>query len=401
MTWLKETLHEVADDAPRVDLAERTIVIHERRRRTVVSLAAAALVVVTGLGATAAVRLLPAEPDPATAPGTVTDLPARGVGPLSHAYRTFCRPDKGEAPEGCREGGWRVVTRSGRTYHVAQALPSLNAYRGTGLRDSPLAISQDGRKIAYYGARESTFVVHDLASGKRRAAPNKIPQAWLGSVSHLLLSADGRFLAFTKNPELKDPAMLVDMRERMVRSLPNGWNPIGLSPDGETITLARYAPSARLRTMSRLWTASTAGNATSVKLPRNYLFSPLAPDGESVVAVPVEEACTRGGDLVRLDARTGKVLRKIAVRGLPGAGHHISLRTWRTADEVTALVMPATCPPVPARVDAPGPEERNDPPYRTMTAYAVDVRTGQARKVATYTAQDFFGIVLPGPPGAF
>jgi hypothetical protein len=29
----------------------------------------------------------------------------------------------------------------------------------------------------------------------------------------------------------------------------------------------------------------------------------------------------------------------------------------------------------------------------------VNVKTGQARKLATYTAQDFFALVLPGNPG--
>jgi hypothetical protein len=94
---------------------------------------AAAAVVAAALAVTAAVRLLPAEPEAATGPKAVSDLPARGVEPLSHAYMTFCRPQSGEAPAGCVGGGWRVVTRDGRTYRVTQAL------RGThsGLVDSP------------------------------------------------------------------------------------------------------------------------------------------------------------------------------------------------------------------------------------------------------------------------
>ncbi|MEU6407668.1 hypothetical protein [Microbispora sp. NPDC046933] len=403
MTWLRDVLDDLADEAPHVDLAERTIAIHERRRQTAVSLIAAALVIVTALGATAAVRLLPAQPRPAANPGAVTDLPARGVGPLSHAYKTFCLPESGRAPAGCRDGEWRVVTRTGRTYRVPQALPSLDAYRSVGLRDSPLAISGDGRKIAYYGAREQTFVVRDLASGERLTAPAKIPEAWLGSVSHLLLSADGRFLAFTKNPALKDPAMIVDMRERMVRPLPNGWNPIGISDDGGTITLAQYSPKPRLRTMSRLWATSTAGNTTTADLPGSYFFSPLAPDGTTVMAIENLSTQTRPcrhGDLVRLDARTGKTLKTVPLRGLPADVSQISLRTWRGATEVTALTTSVRCRPA-SKDDGPAePEERRDPPYLTMTAYAVDVGTGRARKIATYTAQGFFEIVLPGPAGA-
>ena len=405
MTWLRQVLNDLADESPQVDLAEQTIRIYGHRRHTHVSLVAAALVVVTILGVTAAVRLLPAEPD-AASPGTVADLPARGVDPLSYAYKTFCRPKSGEVPPDCRDGGWRVVTQTGRTYHVSQALPSLSAYRRsdtptrrTGLRDSPLAISQDGRKIAYYSAKESTFVVRDLASGERLTAPTQIPEAWLGSLSHLLLSEDGRFLAFTTNPALKNPAMLIDMRKRSIRPLPNGWNPIGLSDDGDTVTLAQYLPKPRLRTISRLRGTSTAGNATIVDLSRSYLFSPLAPDGKSVMAIESRKPC-RWGNLVRLDVRTGKKLRTIKVSGLPADVQRISLRTWLSATEVTALTTPTRCKPTPKPDKSPAPKESGDPPYLTMIAYAVNIKTGKARKIATYTAQDFFQIVLPGPTGA-
>ncbi|GAA4219401.1 hypothetical protein FHR32_000381 [Streptosporangium album] len=403
MTWLRGVLNDLAEDSPQVDLAERTINIYKRRRQSVISLVAAALVVVTALGVTAVVRLLPTQPGVATTPDMVTDLPARGVGPLSHAYKTFCQPEHGKVPPDCRDGGWRVVTQTGRTYHVPQALTSLSAYRGVGLRDSPLAISQDGRKIAYYSATESTFVVRDLASGEQLTAPTKVPQAWLGSISHLLLSGDGRFLAFTKNPALKDPAMLIDMRERMVRPLPNDWNPIGLSDDGNTITLAQYAPKSRLQTISRLWATSTAGNATAVELPQNYHLSPLASDGKTVMAIEnrstLSEPC-RKGDLVRLDARTGKALQRMTVSGLPADANGISLRTWRNATEVTALTMSIRCGPAPKNDPGPSEERRFDPPYETMTAYAVNTKTGKARKIATYTAQSYFDIVLPGPTGA-
>lgn len=135
MTRLRDALNDMADDAPQVDLTEQTIRTRERRRRRTVPIVAAAAVVATALAATAAVRLLPAKPDAATElrHGTVTDLPARGVEPLSHAYMTFCRPEGGKVPPGCVDGGWRVATQSGKTYRVAQALRA----PGSGLRTSP------------------------------------------------------------------------------------------------------------------------------------------------------------------------------------------------------------------------------------------------------------------------
>ncbi|RVX47727.1 hypothetical protein EDD27_10675 [Nonomuraea polychroma] len=403
MTWLRNVLDELADETPQVDLAERTIRIRERRRRTAAWVVAAAAVVVTALGATAAVRVLPAgEPVPAADPATVNDLPARGVGPLSHAYKTFCRPQDGKVPPGCVDGGWRVVTRDGKTYRVAQALPSLSPYRGAGLRDSPLAISRDGRKIAYYGAAHRTFVVRDLASGAEQVAPTRVSENWLGSISHLLLSDDGRFLAFAKNPPLTDPAMLIDLQERMVRPLPNGWNPIGLSADGGTITLAQYSPKSRLQTLTRLWTTSTAGNGRTVNLPKHSLVGPLSPNGKDLFAlksvrVPGMNCGRSGDDLVRLDPETGKVLRTVPISGLSMTSNFVYLRGWVNSTEITALASPFKCANEETADDLV--ESRLDPSFTPFTAYAVNVKTGKARKLATYTAQDHFYLVIPGFPG--
>jgi hypothetical protein len=396
MTWLRDVLNDVADDAPQVDLTERTIRTRERRRRRTTPLVAAAAVIAAALAVTAAVRLLPAEPDAATGPKAVSDLPARGVEPLSHAYMTFCRPQSGEVPAGCVDGGWRVVTRGGRTYRVAQALRATQS----GLVTSPLAISWDGRKIAYYDVGARTFAVRDLASGSVLMAPAKVPKARLGSIAHLLLSDDGRFLAFTKRPPLKDPAMLFDMRERRVRSLPNGANPIGLSPDGDTITLAEYAGKTRLQTITRLWQTSRAVIVKTVDVTGHYLAGGLGPDGKTVVAVESVKVpgtgCVRsGGDLVQLDRETGRVVRRVPVRGLSMTGNFVYLRNWTGPQEVTALAQPFAC----KKSGDFDPAPTLDPPYAPFTAYAVNVKTGQARKLATYTAQTFFGLVLPGNPG--
>ncbi|MGW0478956.1 hypothetical protein [Nonomuraea sp. NPDC003214] len=396
MTGLRDALNDVADSAPRVDLTERTIGMRNRRRRRTTSIVAAAAVVAVALGVTAVVRTQAARPAPAVAPRTATDLPARGVGPLSHAYMTFCRPPGGKAPAGCVNGGWRVVTRDGTTYRVARALAGSQAP----LRTSPLAISRDGRKIAYYDTAAGTFAVRDLASGAVTTAPTKVPTAWLGSIAHLLLSDDGRFLAFTKRPPLKDPAMLFDLRERMSRPLPNGWNPIGLSPDGDTITLAEYAPRTRLRTITRLWRTSTAGNTTTVDVAGHYLAGALGPDGNRVVAVESVETgitgCLRSGpDLVHLDRKTGKALRRVPVRGLSMTANQVHLRGWTGPHEITALATPLAC----RERDDDAPAPSFDPPYVPFTAYAVNVETGKARKLATYTAQGFFQLVLPGFPG--
>ncbi len=110
-----------------------------------------------------------------------------------------------------------------------------------------------------------------------------------------------------------------------------------------------------------------------------------------------EKPC-RYGDLALMDTLTGKKRKATAISGLPPDVSQISLRTWLSADEVTALTTSVRCRPIS---EVPDDEPAVvDPPYQAMTAYALNVRTGKARKLATYKAQDFFGIVLPGPPGA-
>ncbi|MEV4179517.1 hypothetical protein [Nonomuraea sp. NPDC049709] len=393
MTWLRDVLDDLADESPRVDLAAQTIRIRQRRRRAAASVMATVAVVVTALAATTAVRLLQTEPDPATETGKVTDLPARGVGPLSHAYKTFCRPHGGTAPQDCRDGAWRVVLRDGRTYHVPQALPSRSHYRGEPRLDSPLAISQDGTKIAYYSAEAGTFAVRDLASGEVMTAPAKVPEKVLRSLSNLLLSGDGRFLAFTKTPPLKDSSLLFDLRKQLVRPLPRGWIPLGLSMDGNSITLAQSHPKSRLRTMTRLWETPTATDGKTVNLPPGYSASPLAPDGRTIVAADYvlsrATPCGQPGKVVRLDAETGKGRKAIDTRGLPIRDHSVRLDAWLSSDEMAVITKPSQCTPLhlPARAD---------PPYVTFTAYALNITTGNTRKVGTYSVQTGAELVLPG-----
>ncbi|MFI6920655.1 hypothetical protein ACIBIZ_11950 [Nonomuraea spiralis] len=391
MTWLRDVLVDLAAESPQVDLAERTIATREHRRRTAVSLLAAAMVVVTALGGTLAVRLMPQAPAPATS--GKDDLPARGVGPLSHAYKTYCGPGGEKGSSRCQEGEWRVVTRGGRTYRVPEALPSRT------MQDSPLAISRDGRRIAYYAAKEGTFQVRDLDSGTKTTASMKLPpKTWLYSITRLMLSDDGRYLAFSKVPEFKQPALLFDMKDRVVRELPARYVPIGLSPDGATITLAEYSPNSQLRTISNLWPPTSQGDSTAVILPQHYIFSPLAPDGRTVAAVEdlstMEKPCKTGA-FVLLDPLTGKKRKTVPIRGLSPGVSQIYLRTWRSADEVTALTTSVRCRPSSA-----APDDAVAPPYETFTAYALNIRTGEARKLTTYRAHDIFGIAMPGAPGA-
>jgi hypothetical protein len=91
-----------------------------------------------------------------------------------------------------------------------------------------------------------------------------------------------------------------------------------------------------------------------------------------VVAVEFPEVGK--GILTLLDAKTGRTLRKVPVRGLPKDGRIDGTATWLSRSEVMVVV------------------NGRGHPY----SYAVDVTTGRARRWADYSAQQSQRLTLPG-----
>ncbi|MDP9864797.1 MULTISPECIES: hypothetical protein [Streptosporangium] len=383
MTRLHDALTDIAGEAPAVDLADRAITGDRRRRRTGVALVVVAVVAVVALGAVAGTGLLPGWRDnviaatpkdssPSRGDGALADLPPRGVGPLSHAYKTFCHVARG-VPEDCRNGEWRVVTRDGKTYHVPQAL----GMAGT-LNSVPLAITRDGRMMAYYSREEQTFKVRDLESGKELTAPVTVAERRLRPRASLVLSDDGRHLAFTAYPAGKEPGLLIDMRAGTTTPLPSGWAPTSVADGGDPVTMVSYPPKGKA------WLMPRPGGGSPVTLDETYTrFSALAPDGRSIAALGMEKVKSGGmhmdGTLAVLDATTGRTSRKVTVRGLPKDTVLLTLGAWLNRTEVTLATLPS------------GRIWEN----RQIT-YAVNVATGQARMLGVYTGQHPFQLVIPG-----
>lgn len=384
MTRLREALDDLAEDAPAVDLADWAIARSRRRRRIGMAAGSAAA---TGLAVLVCVALgvLPGitppaadKPVVAAVTGTIADLPGRGVGPLSHAYRTFCKVG-GPIPPDCRNGGWRVVTRTGRTYHVPQAL-GMGTGTGSGPRFFPLTISRDGRRMAYYSASAGTFKVRDLASGAEQAAPVTVTVNRLGGNARLELSDDGRYLAFTGYPSRKENGLIIDMRARTTFPLPVGWDPRSI--DGTAVTLARYG---RYGEKPGIWVMPLAGGGSPVTVDGAYArFSALTPDGAAVAALRRSKTPDRlDGTITVLDVRTGKVSRTVPMRGLPKGSLPLTLGSWLNATEVTLAAIPSD-------------EVREN---RQVT-YAVNVETGRVRRLAVYHPQHVIHLVVPGAAAA-
>ncbi|WP_061293448.1 hypothetical protein [Herbidospora cretacea] len=376
MTWLSDALDDIAEQAPDVDLADRVIEARGRRRRTLTAVAAGVMVVATVAGVMAGVRLLHRGEEPA--PAVDVDPPKRALGPVVQGYRLPCK-ELEDLAEDCRGAGWRIVVGTDKKeYPLEDALPA---------RNGPLAISENGWTIAYYSLKAGTVVTRDMRDGKVTAAPAKIPLAKMGSMAKLVISDDGRYVAFSKVPEFKDPAMLFDMVKQRTRLLPNRMAPIWMSEGADRMTLVSYTTRPQLMTMANLWGTASASDQTEVKLDRHYNFSAAAADGTTIVAL--ETNMTRNdecvpGDLVHLDARTGKVLTTIRNPRLPMEDHNVYLRNWRSQREVLALAFPnRTC-------GAKG---------TAMVAYALDVHTGKTRKLRHYKGDQFWSTAFPGVGG--
>ncbi|GAA1713667.1 hypothetical protein [Nonomuraea bangladeshensis] len=357
---LGELAQEAPDVAPTTDLAALAVANHQRHRRNI-TMATAFFATVALVGAVTAGVTLNGSGQAAPATSSVpADLPAGKVGALSHAYLTQCEIDESQAPPSfdCSQVEWRVVTRTGRTYRVPQAL-------ATSVTDSrsPVALSRDGRMFAYYSRKEGTYVVRDLVAGTQVVSRAKVKESKIDRGAMLVVSEDGRHLAFDPREGSKYPGLLIDVRTGETTTLNGKYEAIGIK-DG-LVELIRYLKTD-------LWLMPVTGGGKPVRFPGTYImFSELAPDGRTVAAIEFDEMRKRKVTL--LDTKTGRVVRKVTVKGAPDVKSPGSVRIWASASEVM--------------VDYQVGKE--------LRSYAVNVDTGKARlvqKVSLTTAQE---VILP------
>ncbi|WP_431894824.1 hypothetical protein [Nonomuraea sp. bgisy101] len=367
MTRLREALNDIADEAPLVSLADLAIAGHRRRRRTTLALAAIAAVAVLGV-TTAAVALReppgPRGDDTATPQdvATVPDLPDGKVGPLSHAYRTPCVIDTKRRRADCSAVEWRVVTRTGTTYRVPQAL-----VRTTRESHVPVAISRDGRLLAYYSRQAQAHVVRDLMTGTEQTSSVTVKEERIGPGSMLVVSDDGRHVVFDPREGSKEPGMLIDMRTGRTVPVQGTYETVSVK-DG-VAALVRYVKTD-------LWLMPVTGGGRPVRFDGAFIFfSELAPDGRTVAAFEFQDI--KKPRLSLLDATTGRTLRKVAVRGLPKDGGVSNTSLWHSQSEVTIVYLTR----------------------EFAGTYAVDVNTGQSRPLARYPAKGMY-TTLPGVAGS-
>ncbi|WP_433373130.1 hypothetical protein [Streptosporangium sp. CA-115845] len=375
MNLLRDELHRISDEAPQIDLAERALKGARRRRAITLALAVATAVAVLTGGVVTVVngdlrgeRPIVLTPVPETAPA----LPKMGVGPLARAYTHFCPPPPIDDTD-CVGGQWRVVTTSGVTYELTAALGLKNTDKKVLL--GPVAITQNGRRIAYYSEKQQTFEVRDLRSGLIWKAPLTISKDDLDGENLLRLSPNGLHLIYTNFGGRPKPySVLIDVAGGKTSSLNGDWFPVSVGDGGSPITLVRpYDRTTRIRVL---------GNEPITIKDFTYRFSALGPDGRTLVRIgstrdrDAKPTPERPRTIVTIDAISGRENPEVATQGIPEELTPSHLGGWVSDTEVTLLAVP----------ELPG--------SGTPALYAVNVHTGQTRRLRTFDSE--ITGVLPG-----
>lgn len=398
MTRLHDALDRLAGEVPRVDLADRALQRARRQRgRTIASLCAAALLL--GGGGAVAVNVTGGDGQGVTSTRVSDVLPEGNAGPLRYAYMDWCQrkwqPGRNTSSfdEECAQ--WRVVAEDGQTYRLPQAL-GVYAEQGSDNNmntAAPLAISLDGRHIAYYNEADRRFAVRDLSSGAIWPVPLTVTRESLVATPRTVrLSADGRYVAVSGAPET--PGVLFDIAGGGTVPIRAGWWPKNIAPGGETlITNEREIQVLSLTGMS---------DPVRVRKDLRTRMGDLAADGRTIVTfeggnddsavldgtsgIPTRE---EGADTVTtFDAMTGRVLSSERFRSAPK--QFMPQRgSWLNADEVVVREPLGFQSPITKRSE--GPHELGE------ITYAINVRTGQVREVARYSVRGYAAdLAIPG-----
>ncbi|MER7499725.1 hypothetical protein AB0L05_11695 [Nonomuraea pusilla] len=278
------------------------------------------------------------------------------------------------APAAAQAGVIRYAVQ--KSCEKGRACPALRLVRADGsgraLGDAssgegavPVAVSADGRRVAYFRKKDRRLVVQGADGGARAVGGVRQPRNEAGvDETRLLLSPDGGKLAYVPNDGEHRVRVFDAGTGRKAGTLPAGsaaWT-VGFSGDGGEVLLVRgydvreaVVADLRGRTLRRVVPPQVVGANLPVDGEAGKVAA-LAADGRRLaVYVPGDDP----GVLV-YDVASGAQVTRVP---LP-AGVVPVAATWTGADEVTV------------RAERAG----------LVTTVAVDVAAGTARTVSTYRA---------------
>ncbi|MFG2005105.1 hypothetical protein ACGFNU_38770 [Spirillospora sp. NPDC048911] len=370
---LHHALSDLAEQAPapQTVLTSRVIARARRRRRVrliamPIAAAGAAAAVVTGsvlVGGTTD-SAPPAVNVTVPRNGVLNDgalpgpLPKKMNDPVTYAFLDRCKQK--DVPSGKGLTGdcaqWRLLGRSGRQWRLTEGVGSYPKSTGSYMNsNAPLTISPDGRRIAYYQAKDERFVVRELSSGRIVPIDRRVPMTELYRNPYtLVFSGDGRRLvAHTADDTVARKALLADTTTGAVSDLPStSVVGVGVGQDsaavvltekrGKQTNLVLTGPDGRVRNRVPLDPRVDLSMATGENR--------LSPDGRTLFANAHSE-----GEGMLVDVRTGKVTRTLSTR-LPGGEALTGIVGWTGPSEV----LTSTDPPGSPWKNPPGRPGRQD-----------------------------------------
>ncbi|MEV4011169.1 hypothetical protein AB0J35_11755 [Nonomuraea angiospora] len=366
---LRAALVRIAAGMPHTNLSEPVLTRIGRRRRARVTLWAAASAGAVGAFAALvviAVSTLAGNLEKATGDSGIARTPPDEVpmampdklgDPIRYAYTDYCEGASSDSsdPQPC--GQWRLTTLSGKEWrlHAARA-----GYDEETLIALPLAISQDGHRLAYRH-RDGSYVVHDLPTG----VVKKIDIEHEETLPHITSSPNGRYFALDFGAA--DGAMLdfdtgatrhVSGTKIKILAVGNDGTRV-VSDEVDVDDVPGHASVATLTLQG------AKGRKGGYRVDPGLLEygAALSPDGRTLALVSADER------LVTMNARTGRVSGSRTALDDYGV---IAVERWLSAGEVLVRQ----------------PDEDDEDAYLTK----VDVRSGRS---ADYGGEEWIGYDSP------
>ncbi|MEV4550020.1 hypothetical protein ACI2LC_03870 [Nonomuraea wenchangensis] len=226
-------------------------------------------------------------------------------------------------------GDWRLVLHSGKVTTLPDAEGVARDAKGRKLTylPAPIAVSGDGRKVAYF-TRANRLAVRTLGGGVRL-----LPGAALPRVGHdaltLRLSDDGARLAVTIDGDKPRGTRVFDTATgARIGSVPTGRSMLGFSYDGDELLASAEGEDNAADLVVHDETGEELLRATPPQVVAANGPQALAADGRTVAAV------VQGGkpELVTYDMETDQVIERRRI-ALPRAA--VQMVDWTGATQVT------------------------------------------------------------------
>ncbi|WP_283135403.1 hypothetical protein [Rhizohabitans arisaemae] len=232
-------------------------------------------------------------------------------------------------------GPWRLSLRNGKRITLADAQVHPRDKRGKPIleRMAAMAISGQGRQVAYIRAADHRIVVRDLGGDVHVMPRKSLPTR--GDDVTLRLSLDGTYLAIDN--QIFDVNRGVKLAE-----LPWEATIEGFSGDGNEVLTVKPLKDERLELTSYSLRGELLARATlkSDDEPTAYSYVPyaLGTDGHTVAHLTTN---TGGGSVEIIDLITGEIVRNVKVKmGIFYSGRLqlVFIADWITADELTVYL---------------------------------------------------------------